>query len=403
MSVRIRAALATLATCAALAFAHAAATRDASWDETLAAARGQTVYWNAWGGDERTNAFIAWAGGEVFSRYGVRVVHVRLGDTSEAVARIVAERAAGRDSDGSIDLVWLNGANFLALKEHRLLYGPFAERLPNARYVDTKARSNVADFTVPVDGYEAPWRRAQIVFVYDSARVSDPPRSMRALVGWARRHPGRAAHPAVRNFLGATFLKQALHELTPDPSRLQEPASDADFERVTAPLWAWYDALRPNLWRHGEQFPQTGPAQRQLMNDGEIDLMISFNPAEAAVAAKAGLLPDSARTLVPDGGSIGNTSFVAIPYNAAHKEAAMVVADFLLSPRAQARAQDIDQTGSFTVLDPAKLSAADRALFAQLPRAPALPTLDQLGTPLPEPHPSWMTRITAEWERRYTR
>ena len=34
----------------------------ADWQATLDAARGQTVYWNAWGGDERTNAFISWVG-----------------------------------------------------------------------------------------------------------------------------------------------------------------------------------------------------------------------------------------------------------------------------------------------------------------------------------------------------
>src|SRR5207247_17939 len=86
--------------------------------------------------------------------------------SARAVARIVAEKAAGRDSDGGVDLVWINGANFLALKQHSLLYGPFAERLPNYRYVDTThVLSNVVDFTVPVDGYEVPWRRAQIVFV----------------------------------------------------------------------------------------------------------------------------------------------------------------------------------------------------------------------------------------------
>jgi len=32
-----------------------------------------------------------------------------------------------------------------------------------------------------------------------------------------------------------------------------------------------------------------------------------------------------------------------------------------------------------------------------------LPTAAELGTALLEPHPSWMTRITAEWERRYTK
>src|SRR5262249_25134368 len=155
----------------------------------------------------------------------------------------------------------------------KLLYGPFAETLPNFKYVDTvNKRSNVIDFTTPVDGLAAPWRMAQIVFVYDSARIKDPstlPHSARELADWAAAHPGRLTHPGVRNFLGATFLKQALCELAPDPGVLQQPATDENFERVTAPLWAWYDKLRPHLWREGRTFPENGPAQRQLMNDGE--------------------------------------------------------------------------------------------------------------------------------------
>ncbi|MFN6952813.1 MAG: ABC transporter substrate-binding protein, partial [Albidovulum sp.] len=59
-----------------------------TWDETVAAAKGQTVYWNAWGGDERTNDFIAWVGSEVRKRYGVTINHVKLSDTAEAVARV---------------------------------------------------------------------------------------------------------------------------------------------------------------------------------------------------------------------------------------------------------------------------------------------------------------------------
>jgi putative thiamine transport system substrate-binding protein len=207
----------------------------------------------------------------------------------------------------------------------------------------------------------------------------------------------------VRNFLGATFLKQALYELAPDPAVLQQPATDDNFAAVTAPLWAWYDALRPHLWRQGRQFPDNGPAQRQLMNDGEIDMMISFNPSEAAVAVTAGLLPDTVRTFAFSKGTIGNTSFVAIPYNAANKEGAMVVANFLLEPSTQAHAQDIRQMGNVTVLDLERLPPADRARFAALPKHPALPTAAELGTTLLEPHASWMTRITAEWERRYTR
>jgi putative thiamine transport system substrate-binding protein len=207
----------------------------------------------------------------------------------------------------------------------------------------------------------------------------------------------------VRNFLGSTFLKQALYELAPDPKMLQEPATDASFAATTAPLWAWYEQLKPLLWRNGNEFPASGPATRQLLNDGDIDLTISFNPAEAAVSAAAGLLPETARVYTMDGGTIGNTSFVAIPYNASHKEAAMVVANVLLEPATQARAQDLTVLGNVTVLDLEKLSPADRKLFADLPKSPAMPTNEELGPVLLEPHPSWMTRIAAEWERRYVR
>ncbi|MFI4932505.1 MAG: ABC transporter substrate-binding protein [Burkholderiales bacterium] len=371
-----------------------------------AKARGQTVYFNAWAGDEKTNAFIAWAAGELKARYDVSVSHVRLKDTSEAVTRVVAEKAAGRNSDGTVDLIWINGPNFLNMKQQNLLYGPVTQTLPNFRLVDTvNKRSNVVDFTTPVDGYAVPWKLAQIVFVYDSARIKDPaevPRSAAELLDWSRKHPGRLTHPKVTNFLGSTFLKQALYELAPDAGVLQRPATDDNFNSVTAPLWAWYDQLRPTLWRRGTQFPENGPAQRQLLNDGEIDITLSFNPAEAAVSVAGGQLPSTVRTFTMRKGTIGNTSFVAIPYNAAHKEAALVLANFLLEPAAQARAQDIQSMGSVNVLDLARLSPADRALFDKLTPSAALPSAAELGKPLLEPHASWMTRITAEWQRRYT-
>lgn len=389
--------LAFFAACPALA-------QELSWAGVLQKARGQTVNWNAWAGDEKTNAFIMWAGEEVGRRYGVKINHVKLKDTAEAVTRVVAEKSAGRDSGGSVDLIWINGPNFLAMKQQRLLFGPFTQVLPNFALVDTvRKRSNVVDFTIPVEGLESPWRMAQIVFVYESKRVRQTPDSVAELLVWAGKNPGRFTHPSVRNFLGATFLKQALYELAPDPAVLQKPATDENFGTVTAPLWAWYDQLRPLLWRQGQQFPDNGPAQRQLMNDGEIDVMISFNPSEGAVSVSAGLLPDSVRTFVFSKGTIGNTSFVAIPYNAANKEGAMVVANFLLDPATQAHAQDYRQMGNFTVLDLTRVSADVRKRFDDLPKSPALPTNAELGTTLLEPHPSWMTRITADWEKRYTK
>jgi putative thiamine transport system substrate-binding protein len=375
-----------------------------SWDDIVSAAKGQTVYWNAWGGDARTNAFIAWVDDQVSEKYGVQVEQVKLSDTAEAVTRVVAEKAAGQDSGGSVDMIWINGGNFLSMKDQGLLHGPFLADLPNSRYLDlTPGSAATVDFTIPTEGYESPWRLAKFVMTYDSARVSEPPRSVAALQDWAKANPGRFTHPAVSNFMGATFLKQALIELSLDASALQSPATEASFATVTAPLWVWYDALRPNLWRGGETFPENESVLQQMLNDGEVDFTMAFDPAAAAAAVEQGLLPETVRSYGFEGGSIGNISFVAIPYNAAHREGAMVVANFLLDPAVQAQAQDISILGSYSVLDTAKLGPAELAAFAALPTSPALPSNESLGATLIEPHPSWMAMITEEWAKRYTK
>lgn len=386
----------------ALAGGPSGARADA-WGDTLAQARGQTVYWNAWGGDAQINDYIAWVGDQVAERYGVELVHVKLSDTAEAVARIVAEKASGRTTGGSVDLIWINGENFAALKRQDLLFGPFAESLPNFRHVDTAGKpTTLVDFTIPTEGYEAPWGMAQFVFLYDTATVPEPPGAIAELLDWARAHPARFTYPAPPDFIGSTFLKQVLIELTEHPDALQRPVEEADFAAVTAPLWDWLEQVRPYLWREGEGYPASGPALHQLLDDGEVDFSMAFNPGEASAAINAGRLSETVRTFILDEGTIGNTHFVAIPFNAAHKAGAMVVADFLMSPEAQAQKQDPTVWGDFTVLDVAGLDAADRERFERLPRGIATLSPQELTPVRPEPHPSWMTAIEAEWLRRFS-
>jgi putative thiamine transport system substrate-binding protein len=372
----------------------------ADWDAVLDKARGQTVYWNAWGGSTNTNAFIAWVGARVAEDYGVTVEHVKLADTADAVSRVLAEKTAGQDEGGAIDLIWINGENFAAMKENDLLFGPFAEDLPNWRYVDVEGKPVTVDFTVPTEGFESPWATAQVVFMYDSADMEPLP-SMQAILDWAKANPGRFTYPQPPDFLGSTFLKQALYGVVEDPGVLLEPADRADYAAVTAPLWDYVEALTPHLWRQGRAYPQSGPRQLQLIADDEIDLAISFSPGEASAAIANFQLPDTVRTFVPEGGTIGNASFVAIPYNASAKAGAMVVANFLLSPEAQARALDPEILGYGTVLDMEKLPADARARFEGIDLGIATLAPDELGPALPEPHPTWMEMIERDWIDRY--
>lgn len=398
--MKMSAAASVLAAC--LALPAAAQPDPAEWSAVLEEAKGQTVYWHAWGGDPKINDFISWVGEQALSRHGVTVMQVKLASTADAVARVVSEKRAGQDQDGAVDLIWINGENFAAMKGEDLLFGPFAEQLPNWPLVDVAGKpATRMDFTEPTLGLESPWAMAQLVFEYDSARLQAPPRDAGQLLDWAQANPGRFTYPQPPDYLGTTFLKQVLYGVVEDPDLLQRPVDAATYDRVTAPLWAWLEKMTPLLWRQGQAYPANEPALGQLLADGEIDISFAFNPGRASAAIAAGELPETVRTNVWSGGTIGNASFVAIPYNAAHAAGALVVANLLLDPEVQARAQDPDVLGFQTVLNLSALSAADQARFDALDLGIATLAPGDLGPALLEPHASWMSRIGEDWVRRF--
>ena len=374
-----------------------------NFNATIEAARGQTVYFNAWGGDDKINDYIAWAGAELKARHDITLQHVKLADTGNAVSRILAEKAAGRTDGGSVDLLWVNGENFAAMKTNGLLQAEaWAEALPSWRFTDAEALPAIRlDFAEPTEGRESPWGRAQLVFTHDSRTLPQPPRSADALAEFIRVNPGRFTYPQPPDFVGLSFLKQILLETATDTAPLYRPVGDAEFDTVTAPLWNWLDAATPNLWRGGKAYPFNYPTLRQLLGDGEIDIAIAFNPADASAAIARGELPDSVRSYIHDGGTLANVHFLAIPFNASAPEAARVVADFMLSPEAQLRKADSRVWGDPTVLAMHRLTPEDRAGFDALPRGVATLSEAELATTLAEPHPSWMKAIEDEWRRRF--
>jgi putative thiamine transport system substrate-binding protein len=374
--------------------------QKADWAATERAARGQTVHFNAWAGSERINAYLQWAAGELQRDFGVKLQHVKISDAADVVKRVRAEKQAGRkDTEGTVDLIWINGENFATMKREALLSAAFAQSLPNFQWVDTAGKpTTLVDFSVPTDGLESPWGMAQLTFFADAQRLPKPPQNMAELLALARSQPGRITYPRPPNFHGTTFVKQALIEHAADVKALVQPVTPAALATQAGPLWRFLDALHPHLWRGGKQFPQNSAAVRQMMADGELVMALTFNPNEAANEIAAKRLPATVQSWQFAKGTIGNTHFVAIPYNAPSKAGAQVVANFLLSPAAQARKADIDVWGDPTVLDVARLPPAERARFQSASRPGQVAVTAPV---LPEPHASWVDALEKEWTRRY--
>ncbi len=371
---------------------------DSDWTAVVEEARGQTVYFNAWGGSDRINSYLQWAADNLQEQYGVTLKHVKVGDIAEVVGQLEAAKQVGRNEDGNVDLMWVNGENFAAMKRNSLTWGPFADNLEHTNIVKDSP-SIQFDFSVPVDGLESPWGGAQLVFIHDTAVMDEPPQSAAELLTYVV-GGARFTYPAPPAFHGTTLIKQFLIELTDNPEALAKPVDAATFDEVTEPLWVYLDTLHPELRGKGKSWPNSGEATRQLLDDGEVDIALSFNPNEATAAVRSGQLPDSVRTYVFRDGTIGNTHFVTIPWNASAKAGAMVVANYLLSPEAQARKANPDYWGDPTVLDLTRLNEEDRKAFTDIDLGVwALPIGS--GKVLPEPHASWAEALEQAWIERY--
>ena len=126
---------------------------------------------------------------------------------------------------------------------------------------------------------------------------------------------------------------------------------------------------------------------------------MSFTQARASTRIAQGRYRNSVRTFLMKKASLFNTHFIAIPFNAPSKEAAMVVADFLLSPQAQYSKNIPENWGDFTVLTVEKLEDDDKKLFDTLDLGKAsLPFEEWDRNGIPEIPSSYIEALEKGWE-----
>ena len=166
---------------------------------------------------------------------------------------------------------------------------------------------------------------------------------MTACGDWAGAHPGRFTYPAPPDFLG-TDLPEAGCSSTfaPDQACCSRAADDAALRRGHgAALRLSRRAASGICGAAAAAFPGTARRCASLLADGEIDIAFTFNPADASSRDRAAAsCPTTVRTFVPRRRHHRQRAFRRHPRQRLAKAGAMVVADFLLSPEAQARKDD---------------------------------------------------------------
>lgn len=370
----------------------------ARWADIVTQAAGSEVNFGTWSGDEARNRYYqSTVATTIKQQYGITLRFVPAADVADIVNKLLNEKGAGKTTGGTLDMVWINGENFRTAKQGGVLWGPFAEQLPNIRHFPSEARQR--DFGSAIAGYEAPYQRAQFVLAYDSARTPEPPRSLEKLREWIKTQPGRFTYIAPPDFTGSAFIRHVLlyYLKKSTPAAATDTSFDEErYQRAVEPTLAYLNEIKPFLWRKGETYPASPQEADRLFANNEIDLTMSYGPSFASERIARGTYPATVRTFIFDEGTIGNYSYLAIPFNVTNPAGALVVINHLLS-----FAHALDQgraLGSLFPLLLETLTPEERAAAETLPRGVAtLPLAELTQHQLPELDAQYLERLEKDW------
>jgi len=332
-----------------------------SWDQIVESAKGTTVTFYGWGGDENRNNWLNTAVADyVKENYDITLEVVGM-NIDEILAKLSGEKQAGSQK-GSIDMIWINGENFYSAKDNGLLWGPFTDKLPNMEnYIDLNDPETLNDFCMPIDGYEAPYAKAQMVMYADTAVTSDLPASAEELLAFCKANPGKVTYPALPDFVGSAFVRNLIYETC---GWEQFQTMEADYDTVKAaiePALEYLRALNPYLWSEGKTFPESSTTVDAMFADGELVMAMSYGPFSVATGIDQGIYNETTQTFVFDNGTIGNTNYMAIGFNSPNKAGAMVVINAIISGEIQLT--QYAQLRELPVVATGKLSDAEKAAF----------------------------------------
>lgn len=358
-------------------------TEEMSFGSMKEEAKGTVVTFYGWGGDEKLNKWLDNTFAPVMKeKYDITMERVPM-DIDQVLSQLSGEIQAG-EKDGSIDMIWINGENFRSAKENSMLYGPFADKLPNFQdYVDPNSEDVTLDFAYPIEGFEAPYGKAQIVMIGDTAVTPDLPESAEGLKEFVRKYPGKVTYPALPDFTGSAFVRNIIYELCGYEQFLDMKGDKETVRAAVEPAMTYLRELNPYLWNEGKTFPDSSMTLDNMFADGEVVLNMTYDAYGTAVKIADGAYTQTTQSFQFDKGTIGNTNFMAIAANSGNKAGAMVAINEMLSPEIQADRYNTLKV--IPVLDNSKLSKEQKDEFDQVELGKGtIPQDELLSKRLPE-------------------
>lgn len=361
---------------------------DSTYEEILEAAKGTTVSFYGYGGNEVMNKwFDNYVIPQMKEKYDVNVKRVGM-NIDDIMNKLLSEKQAG-SKNGVMDVVWMNGENFKTAKENNLLFGPFLDKLPNYKdYVDTNSKSINTDFGTSVDGMEAPWGKSEFAIVINGDKVTNNITNAETLKEAIKANPGKFTYPALPDFDGSAFVRNIIYDIVGYENLVNLSENENDIRQVIQPAMDYLNEIKPYLWNKGETYPATISQLENMYSDGEVYLTMTYAPNTVKGKIESKEFPKDSKIVSLDKGNISNTHFLTIPDNASNKAGSIMLINFLMSIDAQGSKTNSANWGDMTVLDMDKVPNKEKSKFSE--------TIN-IETTLPELNASLVPIIEKIW------
>ncbi|MEG0068215.1 ABC transporter substrate-binding protein [Cetobacterium sp.] len=327
-----------------------------------------------WGGSKEINTFMDdVVTPKVKEKDDITLKRVPIVDIKDIVNKLIIEKQAGK-KDGVIDVLWLNGENFKALKDANVLEENILAKVSNKSLL--KESTTVKDFGEDINGLEVPFGEAQFNFIYNTKKGGVPFINWETLTTYVKENPGRFTYPNASNFTGSAFVRNIAIDML-GYENIQN-MSPAELKTQLDIVWNYLNEIEPYLWRKGETYPESEGKLDLLYSTDEVDVTMGYTVNKVNSKIDSGDYPNTSESFLLEKGTLFNNHYLAIPNNSKNKENALKVINALISPEIQILKQEPKNWGDFTVLDINKLNTEDKKAFEELNKSGKIPTLEEL-------------------------
>jgi putative spermidine/putrescine transport system substrate-binding protein len=201
------------------------------------------------------------------------------------------------------------------------------------------SKINPLAFEIDPLGTNLPYRGSQVLLAYDTTKLpaADAPKTWDDLVTWIKANPGQFIYNRPnKGGSGGNFVRRAIYAANGnDTTKFSiDTYTDELAKELLDPAWAILQDLAPSMM-DGGAYTSGNTQSIQLLGQGAVTMIPAWSD-QAIQAISQGALPETTGLVqLTDVGFPGNFSRITVNTNGVNKDAALKLADFILSQEIQ--------------------------------------------------------------------